>query len=57
MVAHVQLFYSKLPKGIADMSVILVDPMLGTGGSSKKAIEVCECVCVCVCVCMCFSQW
>jgi hypothetical protein len=35
-----QLFYSKLPKGLASKHVILVDPMLGTGGSSSKAIEV-----------------
>jgi uracil phosphoribosyltransferase len=37
---HNQLFYSKLPKHIASKHVILVDPMLGTGGSSSKAIEV-----------------
>jgi hypothetical protein len=45
-----QLFYSKLPRGIEDMQVILVDPMLATGGSAIQAIQVCVCVCVCVSV-------
>lgn len=35
-----ELFYSKLPKNIADLQVLLVDPMLATGGSAIKAIEV-----------------
>jgi len=35
-----KLFYSKLPPGIKDKHVILVDPMLATGGSAIKAIEV-----------------
>jgi hypothetical protein len=35
-----QLFYSKLPADIASKTVILVDPMLGTGGSSTQAISV-----------------
>jgi uracil phosphoribosyltransferase len=36
-----QLFYSKLPPCIKEKtSVILVDPMLATGGSAIKAIEV-----------------
>ena len=43
-----QLFYSKLPRGIEDMQVILVDPMLATGGSAIQAIQVCVCVCVSV---------
>jgi len=36
------LYYSKLPKDIKDKFVILVDPMLGTGGSSMAAIQVLE---------------
>ena len=35
-----ELFYSKLPKNISDLQVLLVDPMLATGGSAIKAIEV-----------------
>jgi uracil phosphoribosyltransferase len=34
------LFYSKLPKDIANRYVLLLDPMLATGGSVCKAIEV-----------------
>lgn len=34
------LFYSKLPKDISDRHVLLLDPMLATGGSVCKAIEV-----------------
>jgi len=36
------LYYSKLPPDIAKKTVILVDPMLGTGGSSMAAIKVLE---------------
>lgn len=35
-----QLYYSKLPEDIADRFVLLLDPMLATGGSASKAIEV-----------------
>jgi len=34
------LYYVKLPKNIADCFVILVDPMLATAGSAKRAISV-----------------
>ena len=37
-----RLIYSKLPGDIADLRVLLVDPMLATGGSALKAIEVLE---------------
>lgn len=32
-------YYSKLPPDIASRRVLLVDPMIGTGGSCKAAIE------------------
>jgi len=35
-----KLFYSKVPEDIADRYVLLLDPMLATGGSVLKAIEV-----------------
>lgn len=35
-------YYCKLPSDIAERSVFLVDPMLATGGSAAKAIEVLE---------------
>ncbi|PWN29435.1 PRTase-like protein [Jaminaea rosea] len=38
--AKPKLFYSKLPRDIADRWVLLLDPMLATGGSVIKAIEV-----------------
>lgn len=34
------LYYKKLPKDISDCFVILVDPMLATAGSAKRAIAV-----------------
>ncbi len=34
------LFYAKLPEDIANRHVLLLDPMLATGGSVCKAIEV-----------------
>jgi len=34
-----KLFYCKLPPGVENMHVLLVDPMLATGGSSKMAIQ------------------
>lgn len=34
------LFYSKLPRNIANMYVLLCDPMLATGGSAMKALQV-----------------
>jgi uracil phosphoribosyltransferase len=38
--AEPRLFYSKLPEDIAERYVLLLDPMLATGGSAAKAIEV-----------------
>jgi uracil phosphoribosyltransferase len=38
--AKPSLYYSKLPKGIQNRYVLLLDPMLATGGSVCKAIEV-----------------
>ncbi|KAN0097932.1 Uracil phosphoribosyltransferase domain containing protein [Tylopilus felleus] len=35
-----KLFYSKLPEDIASRYVLLLDPMLATGGSAIKAVEV-----------------
>jgi len=35
-----QLIYQKLPKDIAQRHVLLLDPMLATGGSALQAIEV-----------------
>ncbi|KAJ2808260.1 Uracil phosphoribosyltransferase, synthesizes UMP from uracil [Coemansia guatemalensis] len=35
-----KLYYSKLPKDISDRWVLLLDPMLATGGSAVKCIEV-----------------
>jgi uracil phosphoribosyltransferase len=35
-----KLFYSKLPPGIESMYILLCDPMLATGGSAIKAIDV-----------------
>ena len=32
-------YYAKLPGNIADTDVIVVDPMLATGGSAAKAVE------------------
>jgi len=34
------LYYHKLPEDIADRHVLLLDPMLATGGSAIRAIEV-----------------
>ncbi|KAH9843510.1 uracil phosphoribosyltransferase-domain-containing protein [Rhodofomes roseus] len=38
--AQPKLFYSKLPQDIAHRYVLLLDPMLATGGSAIKAVEV-----------------
>ncbi|CAE6466964.1 unnamed protein product [Rhizoctonia solani] len=38
--AQAKLFYSKLPEDIANRYVLLLDPMLATGGSAIKAVEV-----------------
>ncbi|KIM27221.1 hypothetical protein M408DRAFT_330136 [Serendipita vermifera MAFF 305830] len=35
-----KLFFSKLPEDIATRYVLLLDPMLATGGSAMKAVEV-----------------
>lgn len=35
-----ELIYEKLPEDIAERSVLLMDPMLGSGTSASKAIEV-----------------
>lgn len=37
--AQPKLFYVKLPRDIAERQVLLLDPMLATGGSILKAIE------------------
>lgn len=34
------LFYSKLPEDAKDLHILLCDPMLATGGSALKALEV-----------------
>ncbi|MDD4878567.1 MAG: uracil phosphoribosyltransferase [Candidatus Nanoarchaeia archaeon] len=34
------LFYHKLPEDIAERYVLLLDPMLATGGSAVKAVEI-----------------
>ena len=38
--AHPKLIYHKLPNDISSRHVLLLDPMLATGGSACKAIEV-----------------
>eukprot|EP01038_Epipyxis_sp_PR26KG_P005394 gene5394-7477_t len=38
--AQPMLFYSKLPKNIQGKNIILLDPMLATGGSAKEALRV-----------------
>jgi len=38
--AKPMLFYAKLPEDIADRQILLLDPMLATGGSALKAIEI-----------------
>ncbi|KAL4063271.1 uracil phosphoribosyltransferase-domain-containing protein [Scleroderma yunnanense] len=38
--AQPKLFYSKFPEDIAQRYVLLLDPMLATGGSAIKAVEV-----------------
>ncbi|KZV73599.1 PRTase-like protein [Peniophora sp. CONT] len=38
--AQPKLFYAKLPQDIANRYVLLLDPMLATGGSAMKAVEV-----------------
>eukprot|EP00002_Diphylleia_rotans_P039591 TRINITY_DN920_c0_g1_i1.p1 TRINITY_DN920_c0_g1~~TRINITY_DN920_c0_g1_i1.p1 ORF type:complete len:228 (-),score=55.68 TRINITY_DN920_c0_g1_i1:226-909(-) len=38
--AQPKLFYSKLPEDIAERNVLLLDPMLATGGSAITATEV-----------------
>ena len=35
-----KLYYSKLPPRVADQNVLLLDPMLATGGSAIAAVEV-----------------
>ena len=37
--AEAQLYYAKLPPDIRDRFVLLLDPMLATGGSAVKAVE------------------
>lgn len=34
------LYYSKLPQGIEDMTALILDPMLATGGSACDAISI-----------------
>merc|ERR1712113_1236050 len=38
--AEPKLFYSKLPPAMEELTVILCDPMLATGGSALTAIQV-----------------
>ncbi len=38
LVPHV--YYQKFPPGLSDSVVLVVDPMLATGGSASKAIEI-----------------
>ncbi|GJJ14127.1 Uracil phosphoribosyltransferase, synthesizesUMP from uracil [Clathrus columnatus] len=38
--AQPKLFYAKFPQDIASRYVLLLDPMLATGGSAMKAVEV-----------------
>jgi uracil phosphoribosyltransferase len=38
--AEAQLYYVKLPEDIRERHVLLMDPMLATGGSAKRAIQV-----------------
>lgn len=35
-----QVYYSKFPKDIGDCAVLVVDPMLASGGSASKAIDI-----------------
>jgi uracil phosphoribosyltransferase len=35
-----ELYYAKFPKNIDDATILLVDPMLATGGSCVKAIDI-----------------
>jgi uracil phosphoribosyltransferase len=35
-----ELYYSKFPSNISESTVLLVDPMLATGGSCAKAIDI-----------------
>jgi uracil phosphoribosyltransferase len=35
-----QVYYAKFPEVIKDSVVLVVDPMLATGGSASKAIEI-----------------
>lgn len=37
--AEAQLYYTKFPKDLAERHVLLLDPMLATGGSAICAIE------------------
>jgi uracil phosphoribosyltransferase len=32
-------YYSKLPQGLSDSYVLMIDPMLATGGSASAALE------------------
>jgi len=32
-------YYSKLPQGLTDSYVLMIDPMLATGGSASAALE------------------
>jgi uracil phosphoribosyltransferase len=36
-----EIIYEKLPADIADRFVLLMDPVLGTGTSASRAIQVC----------------
>lgn len=45
------LIYEKLPSDISDRFVMLLDPVLSTGNSAARAIQVCVGVC-CNSMCM-----
>jgi uracil phosphoribosyltransferase len=38
--AHATTYYAKLPHNLSDSFVILVDPMLATGGSASAALDI-----------------
>lgn len=40
-----ELIYEKLPADIAERHVLLMDPILATGNSAARAVEVCRCGC------------
>lgn len=48
-----ELIYEKLPKDIAQRHVLLMDPILATGNSAARAIQVCCSSTMCdLCICV-----